>query len=437
MKRLPLGIAATLLAVLVVLVLRTRAGREKSATNPPHTGVFQSTGVSSRDPMESGPDEPSSSPGSAVPSTDLTPPGSPALEAALDCLREWERKVDQEGANVLLHAASTEETFLVQIHAEECREEILRLCRDRGGIHDPLVSFLSALLEPEAREELHRQLDKQFAERLARYEEGEDGPARALLRMAQDPTLPLGQRTDALMRLSLSPEGADPELRPLLLEMLDAAREPILRTLLYRQVTGFDGQSPLRPDDLERALGALEAGAERRGTAAEVARCLQVFFERPDVPELREQFGARIADALFRRFLAEARRETPDEALLGMVSSAVAGWSGVPTREQESGLVAMLSNPSPKLRSAAVRFLTPDLAERMSEPAARTFVARVRDPLIRTLRNEPDLPVASDLIQGLSRVEDAETNLLLAQVARERPDLRTLIESALGVPEPR
>lgn len=430
MKRAPLICAvagAGLLLALLLLVLRNRTSVD---SGPRSSGRHESPASKSGVDTRPGPD-------GIRHEANVVPRDNAGRERNEAGLREkFERHilrlvrlVDRDGAALLLYSDGDEDFQFIEAHAAEFRSEILRICRERGGNFDPLVARLRSLLPKGDQTELLAEGSRRLQELLGATRGQEVQRAHVLSEVVRDARLPVGLRIDALMLLRTEPT-QDPGVLGQALTLLDIVKEPILRTTLYFVFLGSgDERHPITSAVLEKVVEALSSSGEARGTTVEILSAIEPLFGDSSSDAQRERLLPRIESALQSRFLQESASNPPDEAILSRIGTTMMSRRTIPTADQIQQVQELVRADCPAaVRGNAVLLLLPDLEGRTREPAVQDYLTRSRPILLEVLRREQDEHVAANVLYGLTRYRDPETNRLLLLLAEERPQLRGRIE---------
>jgi hypothetical protein len=361
------------------------------------------------------------------------PGGAPTREEFLRRVDRLIRRVDQDGAHLLLYSEGEEDRVFLKEHGAWFKEDILRICRGRMGKFDPVQSVLRQGLTKEEQASLIQELGERLEGMTETFRKDPLQRAHVLARIAQDREQPIGLRIDAVMALGGGDSIADPAVRGEALSLLDRLTEPILRTQLYLILSYRPDRRPgVAEAALERSIDAIVRESEPRGTTVEILSNVAVFLRDEEARSLRESHGGRVEAALLARLEREAVREEPDAVVLGKVAFALWGRTTIPPPEQIARAEALLKSDRPAaVRSAAASLLLPDLEKRKDDPAAAAFRSQSREILIGALRGENDARVRGDLLFGLANPRDPDTAERLRELARERPDLRPEILKSL------
>jgi flagellar biosynthesis regulator FlaF len=348
----------------------------------------------------------------------------------LQCMRKLLRLVDEEGADILLYSdeADDEIEFLRQ-NAALFKDEIRRVCLERGGNFDPLVKRLRSILPEEDRNAIVNKLDERLEALVSQHERGSLQRSYALLQLSQDSSQPIGLRIDALLYLGLDRKTREPPLVGKVLSLLDSVHEPILRTKLYWLLVRGDAHPIVTRAALEKAIDAIERGTEHRGTTAEIVDVLAVVFQHEIFTGLRGEYQSRLDNALVARLRSEGGKEHPDDALLAKIAYAAANRTTIPSSDHIAAAREMLrSGATANIRSTAAAFLLPDLRARGDDPAARAFIVESKEIFLPILRKEKDEVLTATILFGLGQFPDPDMKRVFDELGRERPDLRESLE---------
>ena len=382
--------------------------------------------------------DPANAPGAADKSESPKPDLRQEFHRRLDRLR---RLVDQDGAYSLIYLASEGDREFMKAHGAEFRDEVLALCRERGGHWDPLARMLRDSLSRQDQEEIVKDWNEKLKALLGPSQGAPAQRADVVSRIIQDAAYPIGIRLGALMSFpGGSGDAKDPAVAAQALPLLDAVTEPLLRSFIYFRFLGTaEDRTFVSTDVVERALLAVTSGSEARGTTVEIISSLGVFIrERASDESLRQQ-QLRVEAALMSRLRQEAGRDSPDDIILGKIGYGMMTRGVIPSAEQDAlGRELLAADRPSSVRQAGVCLLMPDLHEMQDDPAARGFFTNSRSFLLEVLRKDKDPGVVSSILFLLTQYRDSETHRLLSALAVEHPELRKSMDKYLdlhGVPE--
>ncbi|MBI2931888.1 MAG: hypothetical protein HYY16_09570 [Planctomycetes bacterium] len=335
------------------------------------------------------------------------------------------RLVDEEGGLSLLYEEGEVAIAFIKQHASRFREDIRRICLERGSTRDPFAQRLYFTLPEEEQDALIREETNRIDSLMEGLDQHGPQGAHVMLDLAYDSKQPIGLRIRAILEVA---SRRDPALQGVVISLLDSVREPALRAHLYWFLFATRHEV-VRKAVVEKAILALEQWNEPRGTTIEILENLDRLYNDSRFQSAKIAFATRMDAALAARLRQETAKEKPDDTMLLYLAKAASSRTSIPQADETRwARETLTSTSSAAARRAAAYLLLPHRAEQPQDSAAKAFMLQSKEILLPALRIEKDTNVVETILQGLARFPDPDMKRAFTELAAQRPELQPLIE---------